>query len=132
MGFLDWWNQKNQERASKRVREISYESARTMLISALAYKLKYGSSYIPDLCKAAIFTRPGWEINSQSELVYRGRSTGFFINENTSIADTIEYIVRQEWLSDPFILDMPDPNTLVELGASIAREYALSKMDRFL
>lgn len=131
MGFLDWLGKKNQERASRRVKKVSYDSAKTMLVSAMAHKLKHGPTSISELCKAAIYTRPRWQIGFESELIYNGNPTGFVINESISIADVIEHVVRQEWLADPFLPDMPDPMALVDLGAATAREYVLTKIDKF-
>ncbi|MBT6469779.1 MAG: hypothetical protein HOK52_00780 [Candidatus Marinimicrobia bacterium] len=126
MGLADFF----ERRLRKKMKKIATKSARVMLWSANLNRDKAQPPH--EFAKLAIQGRNDYYINNNNTLICFGNNTGFIIDENTTIADVIEFVVMLEFKNNPVLLNYPidhqERSGHIRYSGSVAREYVTRKV----
>ncbi len=123
MGIINFF----ENRLRRKMKKIATKSARIMLMTA---NLNKEASQKPhEVAKLAIKGRNDYYIDANNNLICFGKNTGFTFDENTKIADVIEFVVMIEFKDDSVLLEYPvDHQEYIRYAGSEAREYVIRKV----
>ena len=135
MGLMSFLEKRTQKMATKRVQKIAAETAAVMIsvVENSNNQFNVGHLLKPhDFARMSIYRRTRWSRDSADTLLFDGVKTGISFTEGTDLADVVSYVVKTELLLDMEKVIIDNPERLIMLGESVAREYVKNNAPQFL
>ena len=135
MGLMSFLEKRTQKMATKRVQKIATKTASVMIsvVENSNNQFNVGHFLKPyDFARMSIYGRTRWSWGENETLLFDGIETGIFFKEGTDLADVVSYVVRTELSEDMKKVTIDNPEHLIELAESIAREYVKNNASQFL
>jgi hypothetical protein len=85
-----------------------------------------------DFARMNIYRRTRWSRDSADTLLFDGVKTEISFTEGTDLADVVSYVVKTELLLDMEKVIIDNPERLIILAESVAREYVKNNAPQFL
>ena len=135
MGLMSFLQKRTQAMATKRVQKIATKTAVVMIgvVENSNNMFNVGDLLKPhDFARMSIYGRYRWSRDSADTLLFDGAKTEISFTEGTDLADVVSYVVKTELLLDMEKVIIDNPERLIMLAESIAREYVKNNAPQFL